>query len=454
MKKPYNNIDKSGKILFNFIYRLQHCICRRRGGHTMRYEIQLKFLRSACQKCHLNTLFFDPLHRPDPMLDLEFRRQIGLTADYDNLFGNIFRLMKPNTVYKVTDPFLCSYVFFLLPETDPAAVFSVGPYLAVEATQQQLLEQGEHAGLPPSRFRQLLTYYSAVPVLLEQSAIFSLLDAFFETLWGSGDGAYTLVDINRELNDVSSLSSSVEESPSSDEVLYRMRTLEARYAYEQELMDAVSRGLTSKAEVLFSSLIGSNAFEQRSADPIRNLKNYCIIMNTLMRKAAQQGGVHPIHLDAISSSFAHRIEVLPSTKACQDLMSEMFHAYCRLVNKHSGKNYSPLIQKAVIFIESDLSADLSLKNLSSLLNISASYLSTLFKKETGITITEYVNRKRIRHAAHLLATTHLQVQSIALHCGIPDVNYFSKLFKKHLGRSPKDYRSELRPAASDPDKLQ
>ena len=77
-------------------------------------------------------------------------------------------------------------------------------------------------------------------------------------------------------------------------------------------------------------------------------------------------------------------------------------------------------------------------------NLSAGYLSAVFKQETGKTLTEYIRDKRIKHAQYLLGTTHLQIQTVALHCGIMDVHYFSKTFKKQTGKTPKEYRDELR----------
>ena len=77
-------------------------------------------------------------------------------------------------------------------------------------------------------------------------------------------------------------------------------------------------------------------------------------------------------------------------------------------------------------------------------NVSSGYLSTVFKKETGKTVTGYIRDKRIKHAMHLLSTTHLQIQTIALHCGIMDVQYFSKLFKKQTGKTPKEYRESIK----------
>ena len=107
------------------------------------------------------------------------------------------------------------------------------------------------------------------------------------------------------------------------------------------------------------------------------------------------------------------------------------------------KGYSPLIQRVITRIDSDLTADLSLKAIASLLNVNPSYLSTQFKKETGSTLTDYVNRKRVEHAILLLNSTSMQIQTIALYCGIPDVNYFTKLFKKYINKTPKEYRAEI-----------
>ena len=166
-------------------------------------------------------------------------------------------------------------------------------------------------------------------------------------------------------------------------------------------------------------------------------------MNTLLRKAAENGGVHPIYIDSISSSYAKRIEELSSTDGTGKFMVEIFRAYSNLVKNHSISKFSPAVQKTIVTVDSDLTADLSLNALSALNNVSAGYLSTLFKNETGQTLTEFVNRRRIKMAKKLLKTTNLQVQTIAQHCGILDVQYFTKLFKKYEGKTPKEYRASL-----------
>lgn len=227
-----------------------------------------------------------------------------------------------------------------------------------------------------------------------------------------------------------------------ENAVQNMRALEERYEKENRLLQAISHGQTRRAEAIFASFVPAD-LQERSASPLRNLKNYAVICNTLFRKAAEAGSVHPLYIYQHSSRFAMQIEQCASVEAVSRLLPKMIHSYCLLVNNHSMKNYSLPVRKAVIRIDSDLTADLSLKAQAAFLEINPSYLSTLFKKETGVSLTEYVNRRRIEHGILLLNTTSLQIQAVAQRCGIPDVNYFSKLFKKTTGMTPMAYRKSI-----------
>ena len=72
----------------------------------------------------------------------------------------------------------------------------------------------------------------------------------------------------------------------------------------------------------------------------------------------------------------------------------------------------------------------------------SSYLSNLFRKEVGMTITEYVTNHRILHAADLLLTSMQPVKTIAKQVGFADVQYFSRVFKKKMGKTPSQFRLE------------
>lgn len=76
-------------------------------------------------------------------------------------------------------------------------------------------------------------------------------------------------------------------------------------------------------------------------------------------------------------------------------------------------------------------------------SVTGSYLSTLFKKETGVTITDYINTTRIRQSLILLNSTNLSISEIAARCGFVDANYYSRIFKKFQGKTPKHYRESV-----------
>jgi len=143
----------------------------------------------------------------------------------------------------------------------------------------------------------------------------------------------------------------------------------------------------------------------------------------------------------VSSEYAAKIELQTNEEALGRLIGEMIHNYCRLVKKHSAKDYSPPVRRAILLIDSQLSGELSLKHIAAVLGINPSYLSNIFKKETGSTITAFITKRRMEQAGNLLRNTNMQVQDVAIYCGIPDANYFSKLFKKEIGFSPIEYRN-------------
>lgn len=402
----------------------------------MGYQSELKFLQSILKKMNLQ---FNQLSQEKPSqdsLDLGIRNFLGRKEEYFYLFQEMPFQASHNTIYRLTDSYLCKYLYLMLPE-EPASILLIGPYRSVNLSHKQLLLEAERFSVPPPLFKELENYYSSIPFFSDDSFLFSVINSFAETLWGSTD-AYAMVDLKEDevLPNPIRLE---EDSFSSKKTLLTMEIMERRYTFENELIRAVSLGMSHKAETMLSNF-SELTLQQRVSDPLRNMKNYCIIMNTLMRKAAEQGSVHPLYLDRVSSEFAQKIEQAVSIPAGYKIMTEMVSTYCRLVTKHSLLNYSLFIRKTLVYIDVDLSGDLSLHTLAEMQNISSGYLSALFKKEVGVTLTDYVNSRRVKQASQLLRSTVLQIQTIAQYCGIPDVNYFSKTFKRYLGCTPKDYR--------------
>ncbi len=83
--------------------------------------------------------------------------------------------------------------------------------------------------------------------------------------------------------------------------------------------------------------------------------------------------------------------------------------------------------------------EISLNEVAEILNLSRSYLSTLFKNEVGISFTEYLINFRLNRAIEILKLEKLPLNTIAEMVGYPDYTQFSKIFKKYKGVSPKNY---------------
>ena len=398
----------------------------------MPYQRELSFFRRLMANYNLQTTQFPISHIPE--VDLGLRRLLGLAPPSASVFDHF----KENTIYHATDAFDCSYTGLLLP--GGKEVLLLGPYLLHEKKDTDVMTLMEKHQLPTSLFKTLRDYYNTLPMAGSDRLTLVAISTLGEVLWGDMQ-AFTMEAVNNwEKPDLLYM---VPRPDDSEREELDIRLIEQRYEGERELLNAVAHGMHHQAQMIISSW-RSDMMEQRAADPVRNLRNYAIVLNTLLRKAVEQGNVHPLHIDRLSSTMAKKIENFQTMADGAELLQSMVHKYCLLVKNHSMQNYSKLVQHVILRIESDLTADLSLRAHAQQFSVNASYLSALFKKETGSTLTDYVNRMRIDHAIFLLNVTDMQVQTIAQYCGIPDVNYFTKLFKRTVGKTPKEYRQETR----------
>ena len=180
-----------------------------------------------------------------------------------------------------------------------------------------------------------------------------------------------------------------------------------------------------------------------SSHSIREIKNLLLSGNTLFRKASHIGGVPPIYLDELSRKWAKKIEHAASFEALDSFPYEMIRSYCLLTKKYSLPQLSYTVKEAVTFINLNLSSNLTVKKVSSKIGLSSDYLTRLFKKEMGMNIITYINKKRIETSLELLKVTDLSIAEIGDLIGLNNTSYFYTLFKKETGTSPKQYRNSI-----------
>ena len=103
---------------------------------------------------------------------------------------------------------------------------------------------------------------------------------------------------------------------------------------------------------------------------------------------------------------------------------------------------SSLVRQALQFIESHHQEAIGLSDIANELHISSAHLSRKVKQETGENVTDILHRLRLSNAKHRLSESDDGILSIALDCGFPSVEHFHRIFKRHTGVTPKQWRRE------------
>jgi AraC-like DNA-binding protein len=129
-------------------------------------------------------------------------------------------------------------------------------------------------------------------------------------------------------------------------------------------------------------------------------------------------------------------------------VSSLFHYYLgslRYINQYreAGENNEDnenMVGATIHYMKENIEKHLTLKEISDYTGYSASYISMMFKQDTGHSPLAYLNLLKIQQACELLDTTKMKVNQICYKIGIDDAYYFSRLFSKTMGMSPKEYR--------------
>lgn len=114
-------------------------------------------------------------------------------------------------------------------------------------------------------------------------------------------------------------------------------------------------------------------------------------------------------------------------------------------DRESNNQSERILKKALSYIEENYSQEtLSLNLVAGEVNVSANYFSAIFSRAMQVTFVEYVTGKRMEKAKKLLRQTQMHTGEIAQEVGYKDSHYFSFVFKKTQGCTPREYRAGAR----------
>lgn len=109
-----------------------------------------------------------------------------------------------------------------------------------------------------------------------------------------------------------------------------------------------------------------------------------------------------------------------------------------------SREYLPYIQQAILYVTENFRHGVTLEETAAHLGLSATYLSNIFVKQTGINFKTYINNLQFSHAKNLLACTNMPISETHKYAGFGDYANFSRRFKKLFGLTPSEYRKQLK----------
>lgn len=178
---------------------------------------------------------------------------------------------------------------------------------------------------------------------------------------------------------------------------------------------------------------------------LRSLKNLAICGVAISMRAAVEGGLYEELAYTLCDMHIQHIEELNEVKMVEAAAIQAMLDFADRVNHCRSHAASKPVHICMEYIYSHLFEEISLQKLADLSGLTLEYLSQLFKKETGLTLTNYIQWERIEEAKKLLAHTNDSISTIGARLTFYDQSHFIKVFKKHAGVTPKQYRNGLRP---------
>lgn len=207
---------------------------------------------------------------------------------------------------------------------------------------------------------------------------------------------------------------------------------------------AIRKALTNKTP--FSGLCINGVYEYVKPVVVDDTVAAVIFIGNILDR--EKGYQKILKKSGGCDNFSHTMAEDFDEKKCESLAC-LIESYIRMLltlpTPETHKT-NKLIENIKGYITSNIEFDMEIGNIASIFHYNEKYLGRLFKKETGLSVKEYINRQRLSQAKHLLEGTNNTILDISSRTGFNNVTYFNRLFRKEFGMTPTEYRSSSRSA--------
>lgn len=207
---------------------------------------------------------------------------------------------------------------------------------------------------------------------------------------------------------------------------------------ESALIVAIKRGDRSSAKEILNRVLAGIYFLGRERPSV--LKSLLLELVVMMSRSAVEAGGDPSELLGTNySSFAELAQIETEEELCAWLVSTLERIMDAIkVNQHYP--ISVLLDVALKYMQEHLHDNLPRDEVASIACLSPSHFSRMIRQRFGQSFTDLLARMRVDKACHLLAHTEKSLIQVCLDCGFSDQSYFTKVFQKHTGCTPGEYR--------------
>ena len=208
---------------------------------------------------------------------------------------------------------------------------------------------------------------------------------------------------------------------------------------QYEMLRAGDPGTVEESVRIFASGLAGHV----SDDPVRNCKYLFVASATMACRAAMAAGMEPERAYNSSDLFIQRMDRMDSVEEICELRREMFAFYLKEVQAVPKRTpYSRPVARCVDYIYEHLHQRITLPDLAAEAGLTESYLSSLFKKETGRSVSDYVMDKRIEAAENMLKFSDYSCADIGAILAFSSQSHFIRAFKARTGQTPREYREK------------
>jgi AraC-like DNA-binding protein len=213
----------------------------------------------------------------------------------------------------------------------------------------------------------------------------------------------------------------------------------ASFEREFAFYESVCSGNVETVKTLFTPL-GGEGFGTLSKDPLQNLKYHLVITIAMITRFCVNAGMPLEEAYSMSDVYIQQTDCCKSESEIRTLHDRMTIEFTKRMRQiNNGHPYSKLVTRILDYISDHLHEKIMVQEIAEAVSFTVPYISRVFRKEVGVTITDYVTQKKVEAAANMLQFSDYTALEISNYLQFSSQSYFIKKFKKYIGITPKEY---------------